>query len=814
MENLHALDRSGGLQPLDHGARAREQRALHCVRELLLLLVEPGVVDREGGLRRERRRRLDRLLRQRVAGAEGEDAERRDHLGRQGDGNDCRRPALLEERHERRQELLAPGAARPEPDGPPLAEEPLHVPLAERNGLGEDHAHRLGERSVPNVDGKRQELLVPLVGHPHDRRVEIEHLDDGARERIERLVEPEALREGARHLVERAHAAGRRPLGGERRLALLSETGRLLVELCVLDRDRELSGERGEQCRLVLARRGPVGRIGGEQADDVSARHERNGKRRADPGLSRGIRDHREAPVSPNVRYLEHRPHTRRPERDVEQPVGDACVRAGEASARRLLELALARAAEVDRHAAYVEQLGDALDRDLEGVRDGELRRRLHDHLEERPRPLELERKLARPLAGAQRVRGADAEGREPRELFRLRLLARRMEQLQNAQRRASQGQRGRDGAILWEPGGVSADRAGLGERAPGNLTRRPEIDGGVDAPRGAGDEPCLATLPDDGGRRPGDARGQADDLGRSVFFLQRDRECLTGQLERRTRERGDVATDCEGAEEESGLRGAQLGGESLLRAERLAGTEELERDGVAVRPGRHEEESRRAAVLADAAHRGGGAGKVVERLLRELGRRQHGSVELGRERRRRRDGDRLEPFAAVVERPDERDLGARNRLRGLRQGPQRVRRTRRPGRGRDGVHERRERRGSEAGVLRVDVEQTGHCSKVFRPERAGVSPRRVEALRPAPPIQSAEKARPRVRRCDFVPILRLCKRPSQPARPGRGPSAGHARSARRRPPEAGECGLRGSPGSYSRSPRSPTGMWARCRTD
>jgi hypothetical protein len=80
----------------------RQQRALHRVGELLLLLVEPGVVNRERRLRRERRRRLDRLLRERVSGAEGEDAERGDDLGREGNRDDRRRPALLEKRDEGR----------------------------------------------------------------------------------------------------------------------------------------------------------------------------------------------------------------------------------------------------------------------------------------------------------------------------------------------------------------------------------------------------------------------------------------------------------------------------------------------------------------------------------------------------------------------------------------------------------------------------------------------------------------------------------------------------------------------------------------
>ena len=578
-------------------------------------------------------------------------AERGDDLGRQRDGDDCRRPALLEERDERRQELLAAGAAGPEPERAPLAEEPLHVVLAERDRLGEDRAHRRGERSLPDVDGKRQELLAPLVRHPHDRRVEIEHLDDGARERLERLVEPEALSEGAGHLVEGANPPCGSPLGCKGRLALLTETGRLLVELRILDGDRELSCERCQQRRLVLARRGPADGIGREQADDVAARHQRNGKRRADPGLPRCSRNHRKPRVSPDIRDLEHRPLTRRPERDVEQPVGDACVRAGEAAARRLLELAFPRAAEVDGHAVNAEQLGDALDCDLERVRDGELRRRLHDHLEERPRALELERELARTLARAQRVCGAHAERREPRELLRLRLLSCRMEQLQNAQRRASQRQRGRDGAIMWEPGGVCAGRPGLGERPLGELARGTEIGVGVDAPRRGGDEPFLAALPENGGRRPGDAGGETNDLGRGVFLLHRDRECLTGQLERRTRERREVGADSEGAEEKGGLRSAELGAEPLLRAERIAGTEQLERDGVPVRAGGHEQEPRGAGALADSAHRGGCARKIVEGRFRQLRRRQHGSVELGLERLRRRDGNRLQPLAALVER-------------------------------------------------------------------------------------------------------------------------------------------------------------------
>ena len=611
--------------------------------------------------------------------------------------------------------------------------------LAERHRLAQDRAHRRRGRRVADVDGARQELLAPLVRHPHDRRVEIEHLDDRARERIERLVEPEALREGARDLVERANLACRGPLGGERRLALLPEAGRLLVELGVPDGDRELPGERGQQRRLVLARRRPAFRIRGKQPHHFPERDKRNGERRADAGLARCRRDAREPQVSHDVRDLEHRPLTRGPERDVEQAIGDACVRAGETPTRRLFELALPRAPEVDGHAVHVEQLGDALDGGLECVRDGELRCRLHDHLEQCPGALELERKQPRPLAGAQGVRSADAERREPRELLRLGLVARGMEQLQDAERRPSQRKRGRDGAILRQPRGMSTDRTGLGERALRDVARSSEIGAGVGPPRGGRDQPVLAALPEDGGRCAGDAGGEADDLGGGVILLQRDRERFAGELERRPRERGDVAVRREGAEDESRLGGTELGGEPLLGAERLAGTQQLERDGGAVRPARHEQKARGAGLLGDAAHGGRRSSQVVERRVRELRRRQHGPVELGRERPWRCDGDRLEPLAAVVECPDERDLGARDCLRGLRERAERIGRARRARRSRDRANERCERRGSETDVLRIEVEKTGHCGEVFRPERAGDQPASVrEAGRQGLPDRAA----------------------------------------------------------------------------
>ncbi len=105
-------------------------------------------------------------------------------------------------------------------------------------------------------------------------------------------------------------------------------------------------------------------------------------------------------------------------------------MRSREAAARRLLELAVVPGPEVDGHPVDAEQFGDSLDGRLERVRDGQLRSRLHDHLEQRPRPLELEREEARALAGAQRVRRANSERREVRELLRVGFLSRGVEEL------------------------------------------------------------------------------------------------------------------------------------------------------------------------------------------------------------------------------------------------------------------------------------------------------------------------------------------------------------------------------------------------
>ena len=92
------------------------------------------------------------------------------------------------------------------------------------------------------------------------------------------------------------------------------------------------------------------------------------------------------------------------------------------------------------------EELGHPVDRGLERVGERELRDRLADDGEERPRPLELGGEDARAGARAQRVRRADAERGEPaEELLRRRLVAAEQE-LKRPDGRLSE-QDGGDGA-------------------------------------------------------------------------------------------------------------------------------------------------------------------------------------------------------------------------------------------------------------------------------------------------------------------------------------------------------------------------------
>ena len=90
------------VETLELRVRARQQRAAHGVGELLLLLVETPVVDRERSLCGDRERRIQRFARNRPSGVEGDERQRSDHLAGRRNRNDRRGRALLQERGESR----------------------------------------------------------------------------------------------------------------------------------------------------------------------------------------------------------------------------------------------------------------------------------------------------------------------------------------------------------------------------------------------------------------------------------------------------------------------------------------------------------------------------------------------------------------------------------------------------------------------------------------------------------------------------------------------------------------------------------------
>ena len=124
-------------------------------------------------------------------------------------------------------------------------------------------------------------------------------------------------------------------------------------------------------------------------------------------------------------------------------------MRPGEPPCSRGLEpRILALLHEVNGEPVGPEQLADALDRSLERVRERELCDRLADDRQERPCALELDREGAAPLARAQRVRGANGEGCEPREHEIVGLALGLEEELERAERRLAELQGGECAAV------------------------------------------------------------------------------------------------------------------------------------------------------------------------------------------------------------------------------------------------------------------------------------------------------------------------------------------------------------------------------
>ena len=453
------------------------------------------------------------------------------------------------------------------------------------------------------MDRARQELLAPLVGHPHDRRVDIEH----ARRRCARAHRASRRARGSARTSarpRRAREAGAPPRARRRAPPRAPPRAGSPARGAGRSGRRPRAARRARRAAPSRARPPPrrAFRIRGKQPDHFPARDKRNGERRADAGLARGRRDGREPQVSHDVRDLEHRP-LRRAEREVEQALGDARVRAGEP---RLAASSSSPspAPEVDGDAVDAEQLGDALDGGLERVRDRELRCRLHDHLEQRARA----RSSSSASSRARSPMRSACAARTPNVASRVELLGRRLAPVRDG---TAGGRRRRQGLRAEAP---SLRRARLRERDPmrGETATSPP----PRSPRGR--RPKRRRRRRRGGRSP-----------RRRLPPQRGRERLAGELERRPRERGDAGSGREGAEDESAWA-AQSSAASRCSAANGSPERSSSSETAALRPARPSR--RRVAPVcnqgsdAPAARRHGGrrwgASEVVERRFRELRRR------------------------------------------------------------------------------------------------------------------------------------------------------------------------------------------------
>ena len=186
------------------------------------------------------------------------------------------------------------------------------------------------------------------------------------------------------------------------------------------------------------------------------------------PELLEHVEHAAQARVARRVRDAEQAAAARRPEQQLEQALRDARVRAGQLALGRRLEPP-GLGGEVDGEPLRAEQAGDVLDRGVERVRERELRDRLADDRQQRARALELDRERLPPLAGAQRVGGADGEGAEPVEqrIARVRLVGE--QQLQRALRRLAELQRHDRAALLQR---LDRERAGHVARAADGVER------------------------------------------------------------------------------------------------------------------------------------------------------------------------------------------------------------------------------------------------------------------------------------------------------------------------------------------------------
>ena len=184
------------VEPGDLRLLARQQRALHRVRELLLLLVEARVVEGERGLAGDRDAASSVAPSIGRSGSSETSVSVAEDLRLRGERDHRGRRALLQERDAA---ARATGRARRRCAGRAASacrcgRRSAH--RGERLRQREDRPQRLGQpRVARRASPPARARSPPRVRHSQRGGVDVERLDDRARDRLERQVEREALGE-------------------------------------------------------------------------------------------------------------------------------------------------------------------------------------------------------------------------------------------------------------------------------------------------------------------------------------------------------------------------------------------------------------------------------------------------------------------------------------------------------------------------------------------------------------------------------------------------------------------------------------------
>ncbi len=235
---------------------------------------------------------LDRLAPDPPRRIERDDRERRQQLGGDRDRDHDGGRALLEERNEQLVRCSqAPRALRIEHQRLARAEETATRQALQLLRALEQRQQRVGQAGIGHVGGPRDELVAALLGNADHGRIDPEQVDRRAHDGFQGGLERETGRERARDLVQRAQLAGSCRFGGQGAFPFRCQALHVLVEASVLHRDRELAGQRGEQCRLARRRHVAERQVDGHDADQLLADEQRDGSHALDARLQDGIPD-------------------------------------------------------------------------------------------------------------------------------------------------------------------------------------------------------------------------------------------------------------------------------------------------------------------------------------------------------------------------------------------------------------------------------------------------------------------------------------------------------------------------------------------